>query len=70
MHLSSCIINTIESPLPDKGNLRIYCEMKSTHTSQSEALLVALWLSALVVRPVLETAALLVFVSTEEKPGW
>ena len=44
--------------------------MKYTHTSQSEASLLALWSSALVVRPVLETAALLVFVSTEEKPGW
>ena len=44
--------------------------MKSTHTSQSEALLLALWSSALVVRPVLETAALLVFVSAEEKSGW
>ena len=44
--------------------------MKYTHTTKSEALLPALWSSALVVRPVLETAALLVFVSAEEKPGW
>ena len=44
--------------------------MKYTHTSQSEASLLALRSSALVVRPVLETAALLVFVSAEEKSGW
>jgi hypothetical protein len=50
-------------------NLRISCEMKYTHTSQSEASLLALRSSALVVRPVLETAALLVFVSAEEKSG-
>jgi len=54
----------------DKLNLRISCEMKYTHTTKSEALLPALWSSALVVRPVLETVALLVFVSAEEKSGW